>query len=137
MHIRYYSQQIFSILDRTGATVPWVCAVHCLLMPIAASFLPIFGISFFADEGFEVVFIGMSLLIAAISLLPGYVRHHRKLQVLILFTVGIILVILADILLGSNLFGKSVLILVGAMMITRSHTLNRRFCRACYLCEKP
>ncbi|NJM53931.1 MAG: MerC domain-containing protein [Blastocatellia bacterium] len=38
------------ILDYTGATVSWICAVHCLAMPFFITFLPVIGLSFLADE---------------------------------------------------------------------------------------
>lgn len=136
MQTKFHSLQIFSILDKAGATVPWVCAVHCLLMPIAVSFLPMFGLSFLAEEGFEVLFIGLSFLAAVFSLLPGYIRHHRRLQIPILFSFGITLVVIAEMLFENNAFLKMFLILTGATLISGSHILNRRFCRECLVCEK-
>ena len=121
--------------DKTGAVASWACAVHCMLMPFIISFLPLIGLSCLAYEGFEYVFIGLSFCLAAFTLLPGYFKQHGKIRTLFLFVGGIGLVFFADILFPENLFGKLIFVVSGAVLITGSHVLNRRLCKACHSCE--
>jgi len=120
--------------DKTGATVSWLCAIHCLAMPFIISFLPLLGISFLAHEGIEYVIIGISIVIALLSLLPDYFKQHRKIRTLLLFVSGICCVAFAETLFESNLFGKMLFVLIGALCITSAHFINRRLCRSCRTC---
>lgn len=123
-------------LDKTGATLSWLCAVHCLAMPFLISFLPLVGISFLAHEGIEYVFIGLSVAVALVSLLPGYFRSHRKIRTLLFFISGIGFIVFADLLFEESIFGKIVFVLIGAICVTLAHFLNRRLCRACLNCRQ-
>lgn len=125
-------------LDKAGAAISWVCAVHCLLMPLVLSFVPLLGISFLAHNGFEYVFVGLSISVALLSLLPAYFRQHGKIRTLLLFISGISFVILADVVFEDILFGKLAFVVLGAGLITISHFINRRLCLDCNSCnEEP
>ncbi|HSK70185.1 MAG TPA: MerC domain-containing protein [Pyrinomonadaceae bacterium] len=120
--------------DRVGAALSWLCAVHCLLVPVFISFFPLLGLSFLASEGLEFIFIGLSVLIASITLLPAYFSRHRRIRVLLLFISGIGFILFSDIFFEENLAGKVIFVLAGAALITFSHFLNRRFCLECRNC---
>jgi len=120
--------------DKTGAAVSWLCAIHCLAMPFIISFLPLLGISFMAGEGVEYIIIGISIVIALLSLLPAYFKQHRKTRTLLLFVSGICFIIFADRLFEENLSGKIFFILIGASLVTSAHFINRRLCRNCQSC---
>lgn len=122
--------------DRAGAVLSWLCAVHCLAMPFLISFLPVVGISFLAHEGIEYVFVGLSIAVALVTLLPGYFKEHRKIRTLLLFVSGIGFVIFADTLFEENIFGKILFVGTGAICITLAHLVNRRLCRSCRKCRR-
>lgn len=122
--------------DRTGAAISWACAAHCLAMPFAVSFLPLFGLGFLAHECFEYLFIGLSVVVASISLLPGFFKYHRNIGTLLLFGGGIALVICADRLFEENFAGKVIFVIIGAVFITSAHFLNRYLCKKCPGCQK-
>lgn len=134
MRLNFQTFDSDGLLDKTGATISWVCAAHCLAMPFLISFLPLFGISFLAHEGIEYVFIGLSVAVASTSLLPAYFKQHRKIRTLLLFISGICFVAFADLLFEDNLFGQIIFVLMGAMCITSAHFINRRLCRNCRAC---
>lgn len=96
LNLRIFQQS--DRIDKTGAAVSWICAIHCLAIPFIVSFLPLLGISFLAREGVEYVFIAASIVIAAVSLLPAYFKLHGKIRTLLLFTTGIVFIIFSDIL---------------------------------------
>jgi hypothetical protein len=123
-------------LDKTGATVSWLCAVHCLAMPFVISFLPLVGLGFLVHEEIEYVFIGLSVVVALISLLPGFFRLHRNINTLLLFFTGISFVVSADKIFKENFVGKIIFVFIGAGFITAAHFLNRYLCKKCHDCGK-
>ena len=122
--------------DKTGAAASWLCAIHCLAMPFIISFLPLLGISFLAHEGIEYVIIGISIVVALLSLLPAYFKQHRKIRTLFLFVSGICFIIFADRLFEEGFSGKIIFVLIGASLITSAHFINRRLCRSCQSCTE-
>ena len=123
------------ILDYTGAAVSWVCAVHCLAMPLLLTILPLIGLSFLVDEMTEWILIGISATIALISLLPAYFTQHRKIRTILLFASGIGLVVLSHLVFEDELMWNIPLVLSGAILITAAHFINRRLCRDCENCK--
>lgn len=121
-------------LDVTGATVSWLCAIHCIALPFAVSVLPLVGLSFLLDETTEQFFIGISIAIAALTLLPGFFRHHRKLRTLLLFTAGISLIVASHLIFEENLILQIPFLLIGAILVTTAHFINRRLCMDCAVC---
>lgn len=136
MRLNFQPLNSDGLLDKTGAMVSWLCAVHCLMMPFVISFLPLVGISILAREGIEYIFIGLSVAVASLSLLPSYFKQHRKIRTLLLFVSGICLVILADLLFEESFPGKAIFVLSGAICITSAHFINRRLCRNCRSCAE-
>jgi len=134
--MRYDWQRISAngFWDKTGAAVSWMCAAHCLAAPFLVSFLPLLGLGFLAHEGIEYAFIGISVLIALISILSGFFRFHRNLKTLLLFSGGLGLMISADGIFGETGAGKFAAVAAGAAFITAAHFLNRRLCRKCENC---
>lgn len=121
-------------LDALGATISWACAVHCLALPFLISLLPLIGLSFLLDETTERVFIGISVVLAVLSLLPAYFREHGKLRSIFLAAAGIGLIVLTHLLFEDDLIFKLIFLLSGAILISVAHIINRRLCRACEVC---
>jgi hypothetical protein len=127
-------KNVLGWLDTTGATASWLCAVHCIVLPFTISLLPLAGLSFLLDETTERVFIGISTLVAALSLLPAYFRQHGKIRTLVLFASGISLVVASHLAFEDNLVVQIPFLVIGAILITIAHLINRRLCRACIAC---
>lgn len=121
-------------LDAAGVTASWACAVHCLALPFLIGLLPLVGLSFLLEETTERVFVGISVALAALSLLPAYFREHGKLRSIFLAVAGIGLIALTHFLFEDNLIFKFVFLLAGAGLISAAHVINRRLCRACAVC---
>lgn len=122
-------------LDRTGMAASWLCAIHCLALPFAVSILPLVGLSFLLSETTERAFIGISIVIAGLSLLPAYLRQHRRSRSLLLFTSGISLIITSHLLFEESLVLKASFLIAGGALITTAHFVNRRLCRECDSCQ--
>jgi hypothetical protein len=128
-------EKIGKWLDSAGAAASWLCAAHCLALPLLIGVLPLVGLSFLLEETTEKVFIGISVGLAVISLLPSYFREHKKLQAIFLAIAGIGLITLTHFLFEENLTLKIVFLITGAILISSAHLLNRRLCRECRACS--
>jgi len=63
--------------DWFGILASIACAIHCAAMPFVIAFLPMFGLSFLADEAFHKVMVVVCTLLALASFIPGWRRHKR------------------------------------------------------------
>lgn len=122
-------------LDRIGTTASWICAVHCLVLPLFVVSLPVIGLGFLLEEATERIFILFSSVIAALSLIPAYFWEHRKIQPIFLASSGISLIVLTHLLFEDNWLLKFIFLVFGALLLTTAHLLNRRFCRDCVVCQ--
>jgi hypothetical protein len=120
--------------DKTGALVSWACAAHCLAMPLLVSSFPLVGLGFLAHDGVEYIFIGVSIFVALISILSGFLRFHRNIYTLMLFAGGIGLMLSADGIFEESFLWKTIFVVVGASLISTAHILNRFLCRKCANC---
>lgn len=136
MNLNLEESQTSGLLDKTGAIVSWLCAVHCLILPFAIAFLPFLGLSFLLDESVEWLIIGVSVVIAFLSLLPAYFHRHRKLSVLIFFGAGISAIVASHLFFEGSFALKTPFILAGAIFVSVAHLINYRACRKCPHCRE-
>ena len=73
-----------SRIDRLGAGVSFICAIHCAIVPFAATVLPLLGFGFLADERIERTVLITSIGLASASVCWG-IRVHRQRRILLLF----------------------------------------------------
>jgi hypothetical protein len=64
-------------LDAAGTAAALACAVHCALMPLALTLLPLAGLGFLADEAVEWALVGLSAVLGVTSLCLGTGRTAR------------------------------------------------------------
>ncbi|MGH2648932.1 MAG: MerC domain-containing protein, partial [Ginsengibacter sp.] len=74
--------------DALGAGASIACAIHCALLPVILTSLPLFGINIINNNSFEFFMIGLAFCIGTFSLYHGWKKHHRKILPLLIFTVG-------------------------------------------------
>lgn len=120
-------------LDQVGMIASSFCALHCLLMPLVVGLLPLFGRSFLADEQTEWTLIGVALFVGLCSLIPGFWFHHRKLQPLLVFAIGVALILLVRLLLVEFRYLELFGVVTGGVLLASAHALNLRYCRQCCL----
>ncbi|MCX6288496.1 MAG: MerC domain-containing protein, partial [Bacteroidetes bacterium] len=75
--------------DAVGIGASLACAIHCALLPLFFSSLPLLGINILHNVQFELGMILLSFGIGAYSLYHGYKKHHHSYRPIILFTIGI------------------------------------------------
>lgn len=122
-------------LDKMGAAAALTCAVHCAAMPLVITLLPLFGLTFLADERLEWGLLALSASLGVSSLCLGY-REHRSRRALAVLAVGLSLLALGRISEEREWGRWAVLVVVaGGSTVAASHLLNRRLCRTCRRCR--
>lgn len=115
-------------------TASLLCAVHCALMPLVITLLPLIGLAFLANEWVEWLLLGASGALGVSSLCLGYRAHGRRRPLAVLAT-GLALVALGRAAHAGHWRPYDVtLLVVGGFTIATSHYLNRRLCRSCHAC---
>lgn len=121
--------------DTAGAAASFACAVHCALLPIVVTLLPLVGLGFLANAATEWVLVALSAALGIGSLCLGF-REHRSRRAFAVLATGLALLILgrwaeAN---ATGWIGVAVVV-VGGCTVAASHIVNRRLCRACLCCH--
>ena len=120
-----------SRIDRLGAGVSCACAIHCAIVPFAATILPLLGFGFLADERIERTVFLASVALASMSVCWG-IRIHRQRRILILFGAALLLMVVGKGLTSQP--AEMALVIPGAGLFVCGHVLNQRLCRSCRRC---
>ena len=80
--------------DFFGMLTSIACAVHCAVLPLLISSLPVFGINIINNSPFEWLMITTAFIIGSIAILHGYRSHHKSLTPFYLFTAGFIFLVI-------------------------------------------
>ncbi len=120
-----------SLADGVGLLSTSLCALHCLTVPIllvAGTTLPI---SFFTDESFHKLMLGISLPAGAVAFAIGC-WHHKDRWVLTLGTLGLIGLAAAAFLLHdiTGPVGEIVVTVGSAVLLIAAHIRNYRLCQS-------
>jgi len=120
----------WSLADRLGATASFLCAIHCAALPFVLALLPVLGLGFLADHGFERGFVMFAGALATATLVSAY-RHHRQPLPLLLALPGLVLLI-AGVTFAENysIALHSVLVTCGGLLVASAHFVNLRKHRA-------
>ncbi|CAL1521313.1 MerC domain-containing protein [Chitinophaga sp. MM2321] len=121
-------------LDAVGIGASLICAVHCALLPLLFAALPLLGVELLENEQLEYGLLAGSFLIGCIALGRGYYRYHRRLQPLLLFASGFILLLAGHFWPVATAWAAFI-ISVGAAAIIAAHLLNHRQCKQCRIHE--
>jgi hypothetical protein len=111
--------------DALGVATSLACAIHCAILPLVVSSLPIVGINILDNVFFEYVMILLAFFIGLYSLSHGYKKHHHRILPIVIFSSGIAF------LLAKQIWHQvHILLLIPAVLaIITAHFLNYRFCR--------
>jgi MerC mercury resistance protein len=117
--------------DALGVSATVACAIHCALLPLFLTSLPLFGVNILGNSFFEAGMILLALLIGGNSLWHGYRRHHHKYIPLVLFIAGIFFLALKQFSTELHLW----LLIPAIPLIVSAHYLNWRYCRLAKHCH--
>ena len=111
--------------DALGIGASLACAIHCALLPLFLSSLPLFGVNIIHNTFFEVGMILLALCIGSYSLYHGYKKHHHSILPLSLFFSGFIFLVLKQFF----ILYETWLLIPAVTLIILAHLLNYKFCR--------
>jgi hypothetical protein len=117
--------------DALGVSATVACAIHCALLPLLLTSLPLFGINILENIYFENGMILLALFIGVYSLWHGFRRHHHSSLPLLIFISGMACMILKQFIPALHLW----LLLPAVPMIVLAHYLNWRLCRKAKHCH--
>lgn len=112
--------------DRLGIITSIACAIHCTILPLLVTSLPLLNIEILENKIIEWGMISLSLAFGSLSLYHGYTHHHKKAVPFILFTTGFIFLILNQVIAEQFVF---IFIPLSAVCIISAHALNIYHCR--------
>jgi MerC mercury resistance protein len=111
--------------DALGIGASLACAIHCALLPLLFTSLPLFGINIIHNTAFEVGMIVLALVIGSWSLYHGYKKHHHSIVPLALFFSGFVFLVLKQFFIQY----ENWLLIPGVVLIVVAHIINYRSCR--------
>ncbi len=111
--------------DGLGIATSLACAIHCLVLPLALTSLPLFGVNIIHNGFFEWGMILLAFCVGVYALVHGYKTHHKNSLPIWLFSAGFILLVAKQFFLPiENYF-----VLPAVALIISAHYTNYKLCR--------
>ncbi|MDB5202099.1 MAG: MerC protein [Ferruginibacter sp.] len=110
--------------DGLGIATSLVCAIHCAVLPLLLTSLPVFGNDIIHNLYFEWAMILLAFVVGSYSLFHGYAKHHRSLMPVLIFTTGFLFLV------SKQFFheAETYLLIPAVLLIIGAHYLNYRLC---------
>ncbi|WP_373089687.1 MerC domain-containing protein [Zhongshania sp.] len=118
-----------SRIDKAAIGLSLLCAMHCLLLPVAVAMLPTLAVSTLGDERFHQWMLVAVLPTSLVALTLGCRRHRNK-SVMVIGLLGLTALFLAAFSGHGWLAesGEKILSLIGASLIAFGHFKNHALC---------
>ena len=117
--------------DALGIATSIACAIHCAVLPLLLTGLPILGTNIIDNEAFEYFMILVAFIIGANALWHGYKRHHHQASPYILFGIGILLLLAKQVWHEWQLW----FLIPAVIAIVYAHFRNYQLCRRANHCH--
>ena len=130
-----YQTTLRPTADKAAISLSVLCAVHCLILPVAVSLYPSMVLMALQDEKVHLALLVFVIPISIFSLTMGCKKHRQTLIVGLGLT-GILLLVMSA-LFGGDLGGSPLEVagtLMGSVVIALSHALNFKLCRSSRIC---
>jgi predicted membrane protein len=111
--------------DMIGIGTSVACAIHCAVLPVFLSSLPVFGVNIIHNFWFELLMILLAFVVGVFSLRHGFVRHHRSPVPFLLFIAGMLFLFAKQFLHDYEL----ILLFFAVILIIFAHFFNFRYIR--------
>ncbi|NCT93280.1 MAG: MerC domain-containing protein [Chitinophagaceae bacterium] len=111
--------------DAFGIATSLACAIHCAVLPLMVSSLPLFGVNIIENNWFEYLMIALAMAVGSYSLYHGRKKHHHSWLPFIIFMTGIVLLLVKVTWHNWRLW----LLAPAVLCIVAAHLLNYRLCR--------
>jgi hypothetical protein len=111
--------------DALGIGASMACAIHCALLPMFLSSVPLFGINILKNTAFEAGMIALAFAIGSYSLYHGYRKHHHNWIPFVLFGAGFFCLVFKEFVAHYATW----LLIPAVILIIAAHLSNFRYCR--------
>jgi MerC mercury resistance protein len=111
--------------DGLGIATSLACAIHCLVLPLMLTSLPLFGVNIIHNGFFEWGMILLAFCVGVYALVHGYKTHHKNLLPIILFCVGFILLVTKQFFLSVEMY----FLIPAVAFIISAHVTNYNLCK--------
>ena len=118
-------------LDALEVATSAACAIHCALLPLFITSLPLFGVNIIHNIYFEVSMIALAFGIGSYSLYHGYRRHHHNALPIVIFATGFLFLVLKQFF----VLYEGWLLIPAVLFIISAHFLNYYHCRQANHCH--
>jgi hypothetical protein len=110
--------------DALGIATSIACAIHCALLPLLMSSLPLFGVNIIHNIFFEWGMIALAFAVGSYSLFHGYLKYHHSLTPVFIFSAGFLFLLL------KQFFHQyeNWLLIPAVILIISAHYYNYRLC---------
>ncbi len=119
--------------DFMGIATSIACAIHCALLPVIISSLPVFGINIIHNSYFEWGMIALALVVGCYSLLHGYIKHHKSFTPMLVFLCGAVFLVLKQVFIAD----EYLFLIYAVILIISAHTINYQYCQQIKACSSP
>jgi hypothetical protein len=127
-----HAQTPRTFYDRFGAFLGFLCAIHCLAVPLLLGVLPAVGLGFLAAHEFDLAIIGFAIVFAGLAARSGYRAHGDK-RLVYGFGAAVALLI-AGHLLGEGGIAGRIPSIIGGFSLAALHFVNLRKTRRSCAC---
>lgn len=118
--------------DALGVGTSLACAIHCAVLPLLFTTVPLFGINIVHNRAFEWSMIGIALIVGIQALWHGFQRHHHSRKPVLLLLTGFVFLIIKE-WTADNI--HLVLVVIAVSFIVSAHYINYRLCRKANHCH--
>ncbi len=110
--------------DGLGIATSLACAIHCIVLPLVLTSLPLFGVNIIHNIFFEWAMIALAFVVGVYALVHGFKTHHKNSIPVFLFVAGFILLISKQFFLEI----ESYFLTPAVILIISAHYYNYRLC---------
>ncbi len=107
-----------------GIATSIACAIHCAILPVLVTTLPVFGINIIHNSYFEWGMIILAFIVGSYSLYHGFVKHHHSFYPIILFSTGFAFLVLKQFF----ILYEILFLIIAVLLIVAAHYYNYRLC---------
>jgi hypothetical protein len=117
--------------DALGISAALACAIHCAVLPLFLSSLPLLGFEIIHNPVFEYFMISLAFVIGLTAFYHGIKKHHHRYLPVLIFIGGFILLI------AKQFAGRyhDYVLIPAVLAIMLAHWLNYRYCRRANHCH--
>ena len=110
--------------DSLGIATSITCAIHCALLPVFISSLPVFGINIVHNSLFEWGMIALAFVVGSFALFHGYGKHHKSFIPFLIFLTGFVSLVLKQFIPAA----EYKFLTFAVLLIVSAHVYNYRLC---------